>query len=199
MITGTTSGTIESVLPLSLGRTGGVERLLDGTKDVLGPKEDGASAGKGRGVTGVLVGAAARVGGGLVTREGSEDAAPAGDSVDCLDAVPAGDSASGLGAALLLFINGPLEEPSPPPPFLFSASFFLALWDNMAEELDPTPAKINKISTYKGECNVKNGKGNSQGVRPWQKVCTPRKVRSLYHLPPQSLNAYQKEDCRQTG
>ena len=105
-------------------------------------KEDGASAGKGRGVTGVLVGAVTRVGGRLVTREGGEDATPAGDSVDCLGAAPAGDSVDGLGAALLLFISGPLEELSPPPPFLFSASFFLALWDNMTGELGPAPAKI---------------------------------------------------------
>ena len=130
-----------------------------------GANEDGANAGKGRGVTGVLVGTVTRVGEGLVTREGGEDAAPAGDSIDCLGAAPAGDSVNCLGAALLFFTNGPLEELSPPPPFLFSANFFLALWDNMVGELGPTPAKV-KINTSKGQCQVKNGESNNQGLRP---------------------------------
>ena len=41
MIIGTTLGTIDRVLPL--GHIGGVGRLSNGTKDVLGAKEDGAS------------------------------------------------------------------------------------------------------------------------------------------------------------
>ena len=140
MITGTTSGTIERVLLLE--RTGGVGRLLDGTKDVSGAKEDGASAGKGRGMTGVLVRAVTRVGGELVTREGGKDTTPAEDSVDCLGAALVGDSVDCLGAALLFLTSGPLDKLSPPLPFLFSASFFLAPLDNMAGELGPAPAKI---------------------------------------------------------
>lgn len=68
----------------------------------------------------VVVEAVTGVGGGLVTQESGEEVAPTGDLV------------KELGVALLFFTSSLLEELSPPPLFLFFASFFLASLDNIA-------------------------------------------------------------------
>ena len=60
---------------------------------------------------------------GAVTREGDGEVALGKDLVN-----------EGLGVALLFFTSDLLKEPSPPPLFLFSASFFFASLDNMVGE-----------------------------------------------------------------